>query len=117
MAEKIKKKKKMSSDTIMTLTIVGTAVGGIGAIVALYYAYLRGLKKQSAEAMDKTIDKIMESATEDREKNKLAYEVYLWGFLNYICGKSEKVKDALIEEGIIEGEGWGLPVKEEDLTE
>ena len=110
MAEKIKKKKKMDSDTIATLTIIGTAVGGIGIVVALYYAYLRGLKKQNAEAMDKTIDRIME-AEENKEKNTLAYEVYLHGFLNYICGKSEKVRDALIEEGVIEGEGWDLPLK------
>ena len=113
MAENIKKKKKLSSDTIATLAIIGTAVGGIGVVCALYYAYLRGLKKQNAEAMDKTIDRIMESAEEDKEKNKLAYDVYLFGFINYICGKSEKVKDVLIEEGVIEGEGWGLPLKKD----
>lgn len=112
MAEKIKKKKKMSSDTIATLTIIGATVGGIGVVVALYYAYLRGLKKQNAEAMEKIIDRIMESE-EDREKKALAYDVYLFGFINHICGKSEKVKDVLIEEGIIEGEGWGLPLKKD----
>lgn len=108
MAEKIKKK-KMSSDMIVMLTIIGTAVGGIGALVTMYYAYLRGLKKQNAEAFDK----IVESATEDREKNVHSYDAYLQGFINYICGKSEKVKDTLIEEGIIEGEGWGLPLKKD----
>lgn len=108
MAEKIKKK-KMSSDTIVTLTIIGTAVGGIGVLVAMYYAYLRGLKKQNADALNK----IAESAVKDHETAR-ACDVYLHEFINYICGKSEKVRDTLIEEGIIEGEGWGLPLKKDD---
>lgn len=103
------KKKKMSSDTIMALTLIGTAVGGVGALVAMYYAYLRGLKKQNAEALDK----IVESTTEDH-KTARARDVYLHEFINYICGKSEKVKNTLIEEGIIEGEGWGLPLKKDN---
>lgn len=103
------KKKKMSSDTIMALTLIGTAVGGVGALVAMYYAYLRGLKKQNAEALDK----IVESTTEDNKMAR-ARDVYLHEFINYICGKSEKVKDTLIEEGIIEGEGWGLPLKKDN---
>lgn len=107
MAEKITKKKKLSFDAKALITVAGIGVGATGVMGAMYYVYLRGLKKQNAEALDK----IVESFTEDRGENAHACDRYLHGFINYICGKSEKVRDALIEEGVIEGEGWGLPLK------
>ena len=109
MAEKITKKKKLSFDAKALITVAGIGVCATGVMGAMYYVYLRGLKKQNAEALDK----IVESTVKDHETAS-ACDVYLHEFINYICGKSEKVRDALIEEGIIEGDGWGLPLKKDD---
>lgn len=110
MAEKNKKKKELSFDTKALITVAGIGAGATGVMGVIYYMYLRGLKKQNGEA----IDKVVESVIEDREKNGNVCDVYLLGFINYICGKSEKVKDTLIEEGIIKGDGWGLPLTKDD---
>ena len=106
MAENNKKKKELSFDAKALIATVAVGAGATGVLGMMYWVYLRGLKKQNAEALDK----IVESTTKDHETAR-ACDVYLHEFINYICGKSEKVRDALIEEGIIEGEGWGLPLK------
>lgn len=106
MAENNKKKKELSFDAKALIATVAVGAGATGVLGMMYYVYLRGLKKQNAEALDK----IVESTTKDHETAR-ACDVYLHEFINYICGKSEKVRDALIEEGVIEGEGWDLPLK------
>lgn len=106
MAEKNKKKKELSFDAKALIAALALGAGATGVMSMIYYAYLRGIKKQNGEALDK----ITESMTKDHDTARTC-DAYLHEFINYICGKSEKVRDALIEEGVIEGEGWNLPLK------
>lgn len=107
MAKK-EKKDKMALEDKCTIAITASVVG-LSVAVGGMYAYF--MHKQRVKS-DETFDKIAENSYIAHNA-----EAYLNTFINHICGKSEKVKDVLIEEGIIIGDGWGLPIKEEDLTE
>lgn len=105
MAENTKKKKRLTKEGKEFLTFVGLTAAGIGGVVVLYGSYLHYLKSKFNVEVEKIYGK--ECAYRERRE----YDAYLNHFIQYICGKSDKVKDVLLEEGIIEGEGWGLPLK------
>lgn len=109
MAENTKKKKRLTQEGKEFLTFVGLTAAGIGGVVVLYGSYLRYLKSK----FNVEVEKIYDKERSDRERRD--YDAYLNYFIQYICGKSDKVKDVLLEEGIITGDGWGLPLKQEDL--
>lgn len=103
-----KETKKLTFEEKCGIAITAAAIGGTGALVGAYAFFLHKQKVKYDETMDKFV-----------EQNDVARkcDAYLNSFLNYICGKSEKVRDVLLEEGILKGDGWGLPIGEEDLTE
>lgn len=101
------KKEKMALEDKCAIAITAMVVGVSTSMIGIYAYYMHKQRVKS----DETFDKIAENSSVARNCNE-----YLNGFINHICGKSEKVKAVLLEEGIIYGEGWGLPIKEEDLT-
>ena len=103
-----KEKKKFTFEEKCILALTAAAIGGTGAFVGAYAFFLHKQKIKYDETMNKLV--------EQNDASKKC-DAYLHSFLNYICGKSEKVRDVLLEEGILIGDGWGLPINNEDLTE
>ena len=107
-------KRKLTFEEKCLVAITAGCVGGIGAAVGLYAGFLHKLKLQNSEALDKSLKELDGALKEQDKHNGDSYDKYLNMFLNYICGKSEKVRDVLLEEGVISGPGWGLPLKNEE---